>query len=249
MQSGQYPNPPPGSVPAPRRVTVGQAVLALLGTAAASAAAGLLAGLLWSVLAPRALLVVQGHGVAYVQSAETSAFIVADGWFCLITALGGLICGLAGYFIAVRRYGVPALLGLVLGGIGAAVLAMWAGQQQGRASFRAQLAVSHAGAHLHEPLSLGGLGPLAFWPMFAAVVVGAIELSTQSRERKAAAQAALPPGPLSPGPLPPGPLSPGPLPPGPLSPGPLPPGPLPPGPLPPAAGEPGFGDTPPSAFG
>jgi hypothetical protein len=231
MQSGQYPNPPPGSVPAARRVTAGQAVLALLGTAAASAAAGLLAGLLWSVLAPGALLVVQGHGVAYVQSAETSAFIVADGWFCLVTALGGLVCGLAGYFIAVRRYGVLALLGLVLGGVGAAVLAMWAGQQQGRASFRAQLAVSHAGAHLHEPLSLGGLGPLAFWPMFAAIVVGAIELSAQSRERKKAAlaQAALPPGPLPPGPLAPGPL--------------------PSGPLPPAAGEPGFGDTPPGAFG
>ena len=55
----------------------------------ASALLGLLAGLVWSALAPRALLVVQSRGVAYVVNPETSAFIVADAWFCLLTALGG----------------------------------------------------------------------------------------------------------------------------------------------------------------
>jgi hypothetical protein len=173
MQPSQYPDPPRGG-----------ALLALLAAAAASAVLGLLIGLLWSVIAPRALLVVQSRGVADVVNPETSAFIAADAWFCLLTALAGLACGLAGYFILVRRYGAMALIGLVLGGVAASLLAMWAGQQQGLAAFRATLAVSRAGTMLHEPLSLGGRGPLAFWALFAAVVAGGIEMSAQSRQRR-----------------------------------------------------------------
>ena len=97
---------------------------------------GLLVGLIWSAVTPRALLVVQSRGVAYVVNSETSAFIEADAWFCLLTAVGGVICGTVGYLLAVRRYGATALTGLVLGGVAASVLAMWVGQQQGLASFR-----------------------------------------------------------------------------------------------------------------
>ena len=45
---------------------------------------------------------------------ETTAFIVADAWYALIAALGGLLTGVAGYLLAVRRRGVPAALGLIL---------------------------------------------------------------------------------------------------------------------------------------
>ena len=145
---------------------------------------GLLTGLVWSAVAPRALLIVQSRGVAYVADPETSAFIVADAWFCLLTAAAGLICGLAGYLLAVRRYGAAALAGLVLGGVAASVLAMWVGQQQGLAAFRSRLAVSAAGTRLREPPALGGHGALAFWPLFAALLVGSIELIGQSVERR-----------------------------------------------------------------
>ena len=201
MHPGEYPDPPrpgppPGGAPpgggrdplAPAHGPGGPGVraglLALLAAAVVSAVLGLLAGLLWSVLAPRALLVVQSRGVAYVVNPETSAFIAADGWFCLLTALGGVICGLAGYLLLVRRYGTLPLVGLVLGGVAASLLAMWAGLLLGLSAFRATLAVSRAGALLHEPLSLGGIGPLAFWALFAALIVGGIEISAQSRERK-----------------------------------------------------------------
>jgi hypothetical protein len=216
MHPGQSPDaprpgPPPGGaadalVRASRRGPTGarSALLALLAAAVASALLGLLAGLVWSALAPRALLVVQSRGVAYVVNPETSAFIVADAWFCLLTALGGLICGLAGYFLLVRRYGAPALVGLVLGGVAAALLTMWVGQQQGLAGFRATLAVSRAGALLREPLSLGGRGPLALWVLFAAAIVGGIEMSAQSRERRNAVLAKAPPPAVSPPPWPPG---------------------------------------------
>jgi hypothetical protein len=198
-QPGQYPDAPrngPGPASAlgpaqtagrPRTAArFGGAVAVALATVAASAALGLLTGLLWSAIAPRALLVGQGHGVAYVANPETSAFIAAEGWFCLLTAAAGLLCGVAGYFIVVRRHGAVAVCGLVLGGVAAALLAMWTGQQQGLAAFRAQLAVSPAGARLHEPLALAGRGPLAFWPLFAALAVGAIELASQSAERRRA---------------------------------------------------------------
>jgi hypothetical protein len=198
-QPGQYPDAPrSGPVPAAASgpaqgagwtgtaARFGGAVAALLATMAASAALGLLTGLLWSAIAPRALLVVQSRGVAYVVNPETSAFIAAEGWFCLLTAAAGLVCGVAGYFIVVRRYGAVAVSGLALGGVAAALLAMWTGQQQGLAGFRSQLAASPAGVKLHEPLVLAGHGALAFWPLFAALAVGAIELASQSSERRRA---------------------------------------------------------------
>src|SRR5487761_1462242 len=177
-QPGQYPDPPrggpaplaapgPDSATGPGRtpVRLRSAVLALLATAAASAVLGLLTGLVWSAVAPRALLIVESRGVAYVADPETSAFIVADAWFCLLTA-------------------AAALAGLVLGGVAASVLAMWVGQQQGLAAFRSRLAVSAAGTRLREPPALGGHGALAFWPLFAALLVGSIELIGQSVERR-----------------------------------------------------------------
>jgi hypothetical protein len=196
-QPGEYPDAPrrgpaPLAVPDPDSATgpgrsparLRSAFLALTATAAASALVGLLTGLLWSALAPRALLIVQSRGVAYVANAETSAFIVADAWFCLLTAAAGLICGLAGYLLAVRRHGAAALAGLVLGGLGASALAMWVGEQQGLAAFRSSLAASAPGTRLREPLVLGGHGALAFWPLLVGLLVGTIEVIGQSVEHR-----------------------------------------------------------------
>jgi hypothetical protein len=196
-QPGPYPDAPrPGPVPAATpdpadgpgppgaALRLGGAIFALLATAAASAVLGLLTGLLWSVVAPRALLTVQSRGVAYVVNPETNAFIAADGWFCILTGAAGLICGVVGYFVAVRRYGAIAVAGLVLGGVAASLLAMWVGQQRGLSGFRSTLASSPLGAQLRDPLALGGRGALAFWPLFTALAIGALELASQSADRK-----------------------------------------------------------------
>jgi hypothetical protein len=177
----------PGSAPAWLR----PAILVFLATVAASALLGLLAGLIWSAVAPRALLVVQGRGVAFVANPETTAFIVADAWFCLLTALGGLMCGAAGYLLAIRRHGAVALAGLLAGGVAASWLAMWVGQQQGLALFRSRLAASPAGTRLREPLMLGGHGALAFWPLLVGLVAGSIELISQSVENRRSVAARL----------------------------------------------------------
>ena len=175
------------------------ALLALIATVAASVLLGLLTGLIWSAVAPRALLVVQGRGVAYVLNTETDAFIVADAWFCLLTAIAGLICGLVGYLVAVHRYGALPLAGLLLGGVAGSWLAMWIGQQQGLARFRLQLVTSPAGTRLREPLVLGGHGALAFWPLLVGLVVGSVEVVSQAIDRRRAEVAArAQPGPARP---------------------------------------------------
>jgi hypothetical protein len=202
-QPGQYPEPSRArawhaETPDPAAAAPGSqggaarfagAAAALIGTAAASALLGLLTGLIWAAVAPRPLLIVQSHGAASLINVESSAYIAADAWFCLLTAIGGVVCGVAGYFLAVRRYGAIAVTGIVLGGVAASALAMWVGQHQGLAGFRSALLSRPVGSLLHEPLSLGGRGALAFWPLFAAVVVGTMELVSQLVDRKRAEQA------------------------------------------------------------
>ena len=77
--------------------------MACLAVAGGTALLGVVAGFLWAVAAPRPLLVMTGHGTAAVINAETSAFIAADGWYCFICLAGGLLSGLLGYLLAVRR--------------------------------------------------------------------------------------------------------------------------------------------------
>ena len=132
---------------------------------------GVAAGLIWAAVAPRALLQEVGHGQAQVLNAESSAFIVADAWFGLITALGGVITGLAGYRLLVRRAGWPAAAGLVLGAVAAAWLARWSGQHIGLGSYDHLLAVSPDGAVFRASLRLGAASALVFWPGLASVVL------------------------------------------------------------------------------
>ena len=101
---------------------------------------GVVAGLIWAAVAPRALLQEVGSGEAQVVNAETSAFFLADAWFCLITAVGGLITGIVGHRLLVRRAGWIAAAGLVLGAVAAALLALWTGEQIGLGTYNHLLA-------------------------------------------------------------------------------------------------------------
>jgi hypothetical protein len=161
------------------------AALAALGAViAGTALLGAAAGLLWAMLAPRALAVVVGRGSANVVNPETNAFIAADGWFMLLTAAGGIISGLLGYALAVRRHGALAMTGVLAGGLAATLIAMWIGQRSGAAAFNRSLAIDRPGTLLRVPLMLGGHGPLAFWPLAAGLTVGGIEVIVLLRERR-----------------------------------------------------------------
>ncbi|MGN6677839.1 MAG: hypothetical protein ACTHKL_08630 [Streptosporangiaceae bacterium] len=175
--------------------------LGLLGALAILIASGLLGlggGLLWTHVAPRAVYVVIARGSADIVNPETSAFITADAWFCLIGAVGGLIIGLIGYLLAVRRYGPVPMVAIVAGSVIAGIAARWIGEQQGLHQFDRQLLTVHQGTLLHAPLALAGdtkaaiwppvasLPAVAFWPLAACVAAGGIVLFGAMRDRSAA---------------------------------------------------------------
>ena len=175
---------PPGGEPADAGPGLLAALIALAAVIAGTALLGAAAGFLWAAVAPRALIVVLGPGTPYTVNPETSAFIAADGWFTLLTVVGGIISGLLGYALAVRRHGALAMAGVLAGGVVAALIAKWIGQQSGAAAYSHSLAVGRPGVLLQEPLMLGGLGALAFWPLAAGLVAGGIETIILLRERR-----------------------------------------------------------------
>ena len=168
---------------------VGRTALALLIPLAATAVIGIPAGYIWALLAPRALAQVVSRGAASVVNPETTAFIAADAWFVLIAAVGGLLTGIAGYLLLVRRWGAPAALGLILGGLAAAALMLWIGDNYGHAAFQHRLLTDRPGTYLHAALSLGSKGALVFWPMLVALVIvipeAAAYLSSSRKDRAA----------------------------------------------------------------
>ncbi len=152
---------------------------------AGSAVLGIAAGLIWAAVAPRAVLQEIAHGEAELVNAESSAFIAADGWFCLIVAVGGLITGVLGYRLLVRRAGWPATAGLVLGAVAAALLAMWVGENIGLGTYNHLLASSPNGTFFNVSLALGAKSSLAFWPLLTSAVILLAETGTRRSDQSA----------------------------------------------------------------
>jgi hypothetical protein len=181
------PEPPeavgPGAARPVRALDLGPAaVAASLAVAGGTALLGLLTGYAWSVLAPRAALVVISPGTASLVQVETSAFIAADAVFCLLTVAGGVVSGALGYLLAVRRYGPLAMAGVLAGALAAAYLTRWVGERSGLATFHHLLATLPAGARLRDTLTLGATGALAFWPLAAGLAAGLLAaLATDGR--------------------------------------------------------------------
>jgi hypothetical protein len=164
------------------------AIRVTLAIVAGTALLGLVAGYVWSLVAPRALLMIVSHGAAGLVQSETSAFIAADGIFCLIALAGGVVSGALGYLLGVRKYGPLPMIGVLAGALAAGFLARWVGEQPGSGMFHHLLATLPAGARLHDSLTLGASGAIAFWPLAAGLVAGglkAFETRDQRRRRGA----------------------------------------------------------------
>jgi hypothetical protein len=163
-------------------------LLAVVLILAGSAVIGIAGGLVWAAVAPRVqyrMFALKPEPTAYATNPETSAFIAADGWYCLIALVGGALIGLLAYLFAVRRFGALAMAGAVAGSIAAAFIAKWLGHQaSGGPGFNKLLATSKPGTYLYAPISLGSHGALAFWPLAAAAVAGGIELIVVMRDRR-----------------------------------------------------------------
>jgi hypothetical protein len=124
-------------------------------------------------------------------NAESTAFIVADAWFALIAAVGGVITGVFGYRLLVRRAGAAATAGLVLGAVAAAFVALWVGENIGLGTYNHLLASSRAGAFFNASLALGAKSALAFWPLCtSAVILMGVTGSRPARARRRHARGA-----------------------------------------------------------
>jgi hypothetical protein len=152
---------------------------------AGSALLGVVAGLIWAAVAPRAMWQEVAHGQAQLVNPETRAYIGADVWFCAITAAGGLVTGILGYLFGVRRAGWIATAGLVLGAVAAALVVLWIGGNIGLGTYNHLLATSHSGTNFNGSLGLGAKSALAFWPMFTSAVI----LMAESGARRSSEQA------------------------------------------------------------
>lgn len=148
---------------------------------AGSAVLGAIAGLIWGAAAPRVLFEEYQAGAAQQVSAETSAYLVGDVWFCCIAVAGGLITGIAGARFLVRKDGWAAALGLIGGAVAAAFIAMWTGGLIGLSTFNHQLASSPVGTFFNASLSLNAKTALAFWPL---VTSASIALSVGARRNE-----------------------------------------------------------------
>ena len=164
---------------------------------AGSAVLGVAAGVIWTAVAPRALLQEIGPGEAELVNAESHAFIVADAWFCLIVAVGGAITGVVGYRLLVRRAGWPAAAGLVLGAVAAGLLTLWIGENIGLGTYNHLLVTSRNGAFFHASLGLGAKSALVFWPGLTSIIILLAEYGGRRTAESAAGPTA---GPDVPGP-------------------------------------------------
>jgi hypothetical protein len=143
---------------------------------------GPVVGLIWSSVGPKLALVPALRGSASAYRAEVGAVL----HFLLRSGAAGLLC--AAVAIALRRDGPGVLLGLVVGGIGAAIVADRVGFLLNKDSTLDTL--RHLGVSLAlldkygiDPFfKVRALGVMLAWPL-AAVVLYAVALAVRPNPR------------------------------------------------------------------
>ena len=77
------------------------------------------------------------------------------------------------------------MIGVLAGALAAGLLARWVGEQPGSGMFHHLLATLPVGARLHDSLTLGASGAIAFWPLAAGLVAGGLEaFATRDQRRR-----------------------------------------------------------------
>jgi hypothetical protein len=145
---------------------------------------GVPVGLLWTTVAPRTTYVIAG-GKALIGDPESQTLIAADGWFAVLTASAGVLCGVVAYVLAGRLREIGLLAALGVGGAAAGLLAWWVGGLIGRSSFQHEVHTAHDGTTAKGALSLHAAGVVIAWPLLAIVAFGLLEaLDVARRESR-----------------------------------------------------------------
>ncbi len=156
---------PPVNAHWPGRAEIRADLRSSAGLVLGLAHAGVPAGLLWWLLAPRADFRITEAGPAVIGTPSQELLVAGDGVYTLVLGALGLITGAAAWRLR-RRRGVATVLALALGATVTAVVAWQVGELLGQGPSDAELA--DVGGRVTSALRLGGLPALAVAP-FAAV--------------------------------------------------------------------------------
>jgi hypothetical protein len=141
---------------------------------------GLVAGLLWSVLAPDIRGEVTASGVS-VTIGESRRQFGVDGWFALLAAGGGLLLGSVG-FARHRRRPVTALVVLAFAGLAAAAVQWWFGTMLGPGPVADRTTGPSPGTTVSMPLELNAPAGLLVWSI--AAVAGSLLVAAVLDDRE-----------------------------------------------------------------
>jgi hypothetical protein len=141
------------------------------------ATAGLLAGLVWWWLAPRADFRITDAGPVAIGNPSEELFAADDAVFALVLAAFGLVAGVAAWFLR-RRRGVAIVLALAIGCSAMAAIAWQLGELLGAGPTKAQLAV--VGTVVTTSLMLRSIPALAIAPFAALLAYLVPVLAVQS---------------------------------------------------------------------
>jgi hypothetical protein len=142
------------------------------------ALAGVVAGLLWWWLAPRADFRITGAGPVAIGDPSEELFVADDSVFALILTAFGLLAGAAAWFLP-RRRGVATVLALAVGASLMAVIAWRLGEVLGAGPTKAEIA--DVGNVVTTRLALGSLPALALGP-FGALLAYLVPVITVHRD-------------------------------------------------------------------
>ncbi|MEQ4304481.1 DUF2567 domain-containing protein [Plantactinospora sp. B6F1] len=144
--------PPVGGDPAPRLVR-GRAVH--VGALLVLILLGIPFGLVWSAVSP-GVPVVQTEDGALLGAPQPEEFIAADAWFSVLGFGLGVLAAIAIWLLLRRHRGPVGILVVVLGMLGAAVLAWQLGRQIGLSGYERLLASAPPGTTFSKPPDLHG---------------------------------------------------------------------------------------------
>jgi hypothetical protein len=142
------------------------------------AVVGLLAGLVWWWLAPRADFRITDGGPVAIGNPSEELLVADDAVLALILAGAGLAAGAGAWFLR-RRRGVATVLALAVGGWAMAAVAWQLGEFLGAGPTKGQLA--DVGTVVTTPLHLGSIPALAIAP-FAALLAYLVPVLSVHRD-------------------------------------------------------------------
>jgi LPXTG-motif cell wall-anchored protein len=157
------------------------------------ALAGLVAGLLWWWLAPRADFRITDAGPVAIGNPPEELLVADDAVLALILLGLGLLAGAAAWFLR-RRRGVATVLALAVGASAMAVVAWQLGELLGQGPTKAQLA--DVGRVVTTSLHLRALAALALAP-FGALLAYLVPVVTIHRDDLGRTADPAPAGPIA----------------------------------------------------